>query len=414
MRAATLPHLVASIVLAAGTAASAQSYRVPTSFGTGPYDGALPYATVVRGADGTWFGTTANGGTVYKRGYCSLGCGTIFEMTPSGTRTTLHDFTGPDGEVPVAPLLLGADGWMYGTATSGGYEGGGTLYRLRPDGSRFAVLHRFEPRRPLRGADPQGPLLEGSDGRLYGVTVGGIGPPKFGQTRAPQWAIAYRIDPDGARFTVLHGFLLNESGGVPTDGLIEGSDGRLYGTSGISLGDVLETVFSMRMNGTDFRVLHVFHGDAPYYESPGLVEAEPGVLFGVTVGGGRTHGTVFALSLDGSAFRTLHRFRPCDGTRPLARLTVGPHHALYGTTSQGGQHGLGTLFSLRSDGSRFAVLHDFRGSPRDGAHPVSGVTRSSDARELFGTTQQGGANACFPFSGCGTVFTWKSGDVDQP
>jgi uncharacterized repeat protein (TIGR03803 family) len=395
--------LVACALISCTVNAGAHSYALLSSFGSSEYDGIIPYATVVLGRDGNWYGTTGNGGTVARQGYCALGCGTVFRMTPSGERETIHDFSGPDGEVPVGPLLLANDGLLYGTATAGGGHNGGTVFRIDPARSTFTILHRFDPRTPLAGADPQGPLMQGRDGFLYGVTVGGHGP-GGPVNEENEWAIAYRMRPSGHHFTVLHAFHLNRRFGAPTDGLIQASDGRLYGTCGVSLDGILEIVFGMNADGSDFHVLHAFHGSTPFYESPGLIEGSPGMLYGVTTGKDGAAGTIFQIGIAGDHFRTLHRFHGHEGAAPFARLTVGPHHLLYGTTSVGGVFGFGTLFSIRMNGSYFNVRHAFGGFPHDGDRPLANLTALGGT--LYGTTQQGGHNRCSPFFGCGTVFAW--------
>jgi uncharacterized repeat protein (TIGR03803 family) len=289
---------------------------------------------------------------------------------------------------------------------------------LRTDGSVFQILHRFDPGRPFAGANPQGALIFGRDGLLYGTTAGGSGEPGLGVPEdMQQWAIAYRLRTDGRRFEVLHAFHLDDREGVPTDGLTQASDGRLYGTCGISTGDVLETIFRMNANGSDFKILHVFRGSSPFYQSPGVIEGVPGKLFGVTLRGEDSHGTIFSLALDGSGFEVLHRFHGDDGAAPLARLTLErddlanrTKRVLLGTTSAGGKFGEGEVFALRANGSHFTVLHDFAGYPRDGQRPLAPLTLGDDGN-FYGTTQQGGWNACAPFEGCGTVFNLRDEDV---
>ncbi len=91
----------------------------------------------------------------------------MYKITPSGTFTLLHTFTRIDGANPYAPLLQGTYGIFYGTTFSGGTHGLGTIFRINPSGS-FAVLFNFD---FAHGANPYSPLIQGSDGDLYGVTA---------------------------------------------------------------------------------------------------------------------------------------------------------------------------------------------------------------------------------------------------
>jgi len=108
------------------------------------------------------YGTTANGGSVVKRGACGLGCGTMYRISQTGRRTTIHDFRGADGDQPLAQLLAATDGRLYGTTTSGdGRAKGGTLFSAEPDGSDFRIEHYFDG--TGGAANPQGALIELSD-----------------------------------------------------------------------------------------------------------------------------------------------------------------------------------------------------------------------------------------------------------
>ena len=90
-------------------------------------DGTNPSGTLVQGRDGFFYGTTQAGGASVN---CSGGCGTIFKVSPAGALTSLHSFSGRDGETPYAGLLKGSDGFFYGTTVDGGTYGYGTIFRM--------------------------------------------------------------------------------------------------------------------------------------------------------------------------------------------------------------------------------------------------------------------------------------------
>ena len=123
-------------------------------------DGETPAAALIQGADGNFYGTTAEGG--------NDGAGAIFRLTPTGVLTVLHSFSLADGASP-GGLLLATDGNFYGTTSGAGASYGGTIFQLTPAGV-FTTLHDFN---TTDGASPQGPLFQAADGSLYGVTATG-------------------------------------------------------------------------------------------------------------------------------------------------------------------------------------------------------------------------------------------------
>ena len=140
-------------------------------------DGASPLGPLVRGRDGNLYGVTYSGGTGSGGNYCAVGtCGTIFKVTPGGTFTTLHDFSGSDGANLGFGLLLATDGNFYGTTRFGGIGGGtgsGTIFQLSPAG-KFTTLYDFCSQTfCLDGNDPFATLMQATNGTLYGTTSQG-------------------------------------------------------------------------------------------------------------------------------------------------------------------------------------------------------------------------------------------------
>src|SRR5262249_43046490 len=91
-------------------------------------NGAYPSCVLVQGVDGNLYGTTESGGT-------NCGFGTVFKMALSGVHTLLYSFSGgTDGGVPVAGLVEGPDGTFYGTTLQGGSSGGGTVFQISATG----------------------------------------------------------------------------------------------------------------------------------------------------------------------------------------------------------------------------------------------------------------------------------------
>jgi uncharacterized repeat protein (TIGR03803 family) len=206
-----------------------------------------------------------------------------------------------------------------------------------------------------------------------------------------------------ATYSIVHSFTGAPTG--PRAGLIQGSDGTLYGTTSEGGTANLGTIFQMAPDGSGFTLLHSFSGAPADGTEPraGLIQGPDGTLYGTTYyGGSADRGTVFRLAPDGSGFTLLHSFTgaPTDGQYPYASLLQGPDGTLYGTTAFGGSadggYG-GTVFQMAPDGSGFTLLHSFTGAPADGAQPRAGLIQGPDGT-LYGTTVSGGS------AGGGTVF----------
>lgn len=187
-----------------GTAAAGVVFRVTPSGATttlhsftGGTDGAYPFAPPVEGNDGNFYGTTVNGGNTIK---CNSGCGTIYKITPAGALTTLHQFAITDGYGPYAPLVLGTDGNFYGTTLFGTSANAGVVFRITPAG-KFTVLFNFD---NTHGESPYSGLVQGNDWSFYGTTIyGGTkgGGVVFKITPAGKLTVLHNLNgtTDGAR-----------------------------------------------------------------------------------------------------------------------------------------------------------------------------------------------------------------------
>jgi uncharacterized repeat protein (TIGR03803 family) len=236
-------------------------------------------------------------------------------------------------------------------------------------------------------------LIEGRDGALYGTTSGG------GSTG---WGIVFAINRNASNYRILHFFSGMTGDGGPIAALIQASDGALYGTTsgGRRASGYGGTLFTVDTNGGGYAVLHSFtnSSDGADPESA-LLEASDGALYGATVtGGSYGYGTLFSLNKNGSGYHLLHHFNyPGDGVTPYCALVEGPDGALYGTTDGGGTDGAGTVFKLNKDGSNYSILHNFSTNGIDGLGPVAGLFLAANGI-FYGTTFAGGQ------AGMGTVF----------
>ena len=345
---------------------------------------------LIEGSDGNFYGTASSGGSHADHG--GGAAGTLYMITPSGTLTTLYAFCAVmdpstenclDGEIPDG-VIQGTDGNFYGTTYQGGpYAFGGarpagTVYMMTPAGV-LTTLYSFCAEQDLSagtcldGEEPVG-LFEGSDGNFYGFTL--VGGP-YG-TLIIAGGTVFKITPSGT-LTTLYSFCKEEDpvtsnciDGDGPSGLIEGSDGNLYGTTFSGGADGEGTVFKLTPAGT-LTTLYSFcsrgnpnTNDCPDGKAPedGVIEGSDGNFYGTTRAGGEFSnenggysGTAFKITPSGT-FDTLYSFcseldpttLDClDGATPNAALIQGSDGNFYGVTANGGGNGdfgEGTLFKL--------------------------------------------------------------------
>jgi uncharacterized repeat protein (TIGR03803 family) len=382
----------------------AQTYTVLHSFDYA--DGYGPVWGLVQGTNGKLYGTTFGGGCGEKGE--GEGCGTVFKMAANGKLSTLYEFCTQGGECtdglsPEAGLVQGADGKFYGTTSNGGtgYEGsGGTVFSITASG-QLVTLYSFcsqGGKDCTDGSAPEAGLVQGADGSFYGTTLRGG---------------ANINDPDGTVFkitlggelTTLHSFCSEGSppectdGLYPFAGLVLGTDGKFYGTTGGGGAYGEGTVFSITVGGK-LTTLYSFEESCADGCSPeaALVQGTDGDFYGTT------QSTVFKTTASGK-LTTLYYFcskggDPCpDGSNPAGGLAQGTDGNFYGTTEHGGNNnggcgtGCGTIFEVTPKG-QLTTLYDFcsQGGSKctDGLEPLAGLVQ--DTNGMFYGTAGGGAN----------------------
>jgi uncharacterized repeat protein (TIGR03803 family) len=355
-------------------------------------DGAAPSA-LIRGSDGNFYGTTAGGG--------SLGEGAFVRVTPAGAETVLYSFAGgtADGASPQG-VIQGKDGNFYG-ATSAGGTGGcdfgcGVAFKITPAGVE-SVLYSFSG--GMDGGGPNG-LVQGSDGNFYGTAS--FGGSTNGVCAPDGCGVVFRLTPAGAE-SALYAFAGTADGAVPAS-LIQGSDGSFYGTTVYGGQSSNGTVFKVTAAGAE-TVLHSFAGgsDGALPQTP-LVQGSDGNFYGTTpFGGASSNGVVFKITPAG-AQTVLYAFAggTTDGAGPDTAMIQGGDGNFYGTTNSGGDAscagGCGTVFKITPAGAE-SVLYLFTASAVEGAEEPgpSSLLQGSDGN-FYGTTSDGGV------FGFGTVF----------
>jgi uncharacterized repeat protein (TIGR03803 family) len=199
----------------------------------GPPDGAFPEAGLIMDAAGNLYGTTRLGGA-----FCGPegGCGTVFKLDPSGGESVLYSFKGsPDGANPFAGLIMDTAGNLYGTTASGGFTaegcnpGCGTVFKLDPSGTE-SLLYSFKDLPD--GDSPMAGLIMDAAGNLYGTTIAGgtIGQNQLCNYPPVGCGTIFKLDPSGTE-SVLYSFEGSLDGWAPLAGLIMDMAGTLYGTA---------------------------------------------------------------------------------------------------------------------------------------------------------------------------------------
>jgi uncharacterized repeat protein (TIGR03803 family) len=295
-------------------------------------DGTYPYAGLVQGTNGSFYGTTSGGGA-------NGNYGTIFKITPGGTLTTLHSFNGTDGQSPYSGLLP-ADGGFYGTAFGGGpYGNYGTIFKITAAGAFTTVYNFCTQRSCTDGNWPSAGLVQAISGDFYGTNT---------QGGAYTYGTVFKITPAGA-LTTLYNFCAQEGvcpdGGHPYGALVQASNESFYGTTSYGGTKEAGTIFEITSAGM-LTTLHSFEiTDGQYSYSP-LVQATDGNFYGTTLDDGPLgSGTVYQFTPTGT-LTTLHAFGNADGARLYAGLLQATNGTFYGVTSAGGSMNQGTIFNL--------------------------------------------------------------------
>ena len=303
-------------------------------------DGQFPNGSLYRTSDGSLYGTTFRGGT---NNY-----GTVFQLTPAGVLNTLHSFNLTDGRGPVGALFVDGTGNFYGVTAGGGVNNTGTIYQLATNGT-LTTLHSFV---TADGTAPQNGLIQAGDGKFYGTTSYNGTPDNRGTGNGT----VFSYNPNGGAYTVVHQFDGANDGNGAFAGLIQGRDGAFYGANPTGGANGQGTLFKVTAGGA-FTVLHAFSAlDASNDNADGaspvgtLIDGGDGRFYGTTsAGGSGGQGTLFALTPAG-VLTTLYSFGAvdqagvnADGGGASAALLKAPDGRFYLPTTQGGAAAAGTL-----------------------------------------------------------------------
>ncbi len=381
-----------------------------------PSTGYSSAAGLIQATNGYLYGTASNGGAG-QPGTVSV-AGTVFKTTPSGTLTAVYSFCQGeclDGDDPVDGLVQAANGYLYGTTHGGVNDAGvpysyGAVIKMTPSGT-LTPLHTFCPQGQSQGctdgAYPYGSLVQAANGDLYGTTSEG----GTGTACAGGCGTVFKITPSGA-LTTLYNFCSPNpctDGIYPYAGLVQGTNGDFYGTTyGDSSIGLYGTVFKITQGGT-LTLLHTFSGADGEFPYAGLIEGTDGDLYGTTLYGGAhggidSGGTLFKIT-PGGKLTTLYSFcfqsQCTDGEYPYGALMQATNGDFYGTTAGGGSDfncpgmlACGTVFRLSTGLGPFVKTL-----------PTAGVV--GETVKILGTDLTGATSVSF--NGTVAEFTVASG-----
>jgi uncharacterized repeat protein (TIGR03803 family) len=409
------PFILLSLVVLTSPAAHSQTFNVLYNFTGGP-DGAHPVAGVTMDVKGDLYGTASTGGNLT----CNPphGCGTVYELKLKGSRFVLNPLytfgKPPDGGIATAPVVFGSDGALYSTTPYGGSSGVGTVFKARPSPSAckaalcpwsVTVLYSFKGLASGDGDHPIGLIFDHA-GNIYGATSGG-GTYGLGAV--------YELSSSGGNWTesVLYSLGGGSDGSVPYRSvLVFDSAGNLYGTTVFGGLYGYGTVFRLTPSAgswTENVIYNFQYGGDGGYPYSGLIIDPSGNLYGSTSDGGTGGGgTIFELSPSGGSwtYSLLYSIPGPTGANcgPAWALVMDASGNLYDTTQCDGANGLGNVFELTNTGGSwtYTSLHDFTGGSNDGEYPASGVTLDKSVN-LYGTAVGGGTGAAC-VGGCGVVW----------
>jgi uncharacterized repeat protein (TIGR03803 family) len=324
-------------------------------------------------------------------------------------------------------LTLVNTGDLYGTTSSNGINGGGTIFKVINTRPGLLTLYQFCSLSGCSDGQVGNSLVQATNGNLYGTTYGGGA---HGAGTIFEFSVA-----DGS-FKTLYSFCSQDNcgdGSGPGGYFFQASNGRLYGSTywggNGSYGANNGTIFDITPDGV-FETLYSFcsrpNCSDGRHPNAGVIEGRDGNFYGTSWSGGVTlsapgnegEGTVFAITPTGE-LTTLYRFcrnkapsnELCpDGALPFTTVLQATDGNLYGTTGVGGRHGGGTVFKLTTAGV-LTTLHDFcaQAACWDGQEPYFGKLVQHTNGNIYGTTWKGAVGTCS--GGCGTVFEVSEGLV---
>jgi uncharacterized repeat protein (TIGR03803 family) len=344
------------------------------------------YGSLIKAINGKFYGMSCNGG--------DNGLGVIFEYSSiNDSVKILHHFDGSNsGAHPNGSLLQAFNEKLYGMTCYGGMMNQGVVFEYNLSNKQFTKLHDFG--NYPGGRYPYGSLIEGSNGKLYGMTKEGGG---------SGTGIIFEIDLAGPSLTILYSFGTGANGTFPLGDLLEASANKFYGLASSGGVDNGGCLFEYDLT-LGFTKLHDFSGSpSGHFPRGSLVMASNGKLYGMTSGGSGTsyYGVIFEYSIPADLLITRYEFNFNNGYSPqYTRLVEGATGWLFGMTNRGGMQDDGVIFKFSYLSGTFTLLYSF--NLQSANENVFGSLIESTPGVFLGMTNVGGN------LGRGTIFRFDT------
>lgn len=373
--------------------------------------GHYPYGSLLEASDGKLYGITNK--TVYGNVDSFNSMFYSFDITtniysPIFKFNSSKDGAGPDGSLTYSENHQK----FYGLTFRGGVNDTGAIFEFNPVNNLYARLHSFdEVNNNELGIAPRASLLEASNGKLYGTAYRG-GNNNLG--------VFFEFDLSSNTYSKKHDFS-DELGGTPLGDLLQASNNKIYGMTSVGgEGVFMEinapagTIFEYDINSNQYAKIHDFNLESGAFPNGGLIEALNGKLYGMTSDGGlQGGGVIFEYDLT-TGFNKLHEleYDGVNGSRPYGNLLQFDLNTLYGMTSEGGANGDGVIFQFNIQTNTYTKVFDFNDA-LTGANPLGSLTLLNN--KLYGVTSKGGVHnlgTVFEFNPQNSTFT-KTVDFDS-
>ena len=330
-------------------------------------EGVSPRSSLIQATNGKFYSMTNGGG--------ANNAGVIFSYDLI-VYSMLFEFPGTTGYGSVSGFIKADNGKFYGLNAGGGAHNLGALYSYDPLNSVYTDLYDFD---EVHGSNPDGGLMQASNGLLYGMANGG------GTTDN---GVLFSYDILSDVFTDLIHFD-GTNGSYPSHTrLIELSNGKLYGTTyGGGTGN--GNIFSYDISSGVLNSLYDFDGTSGGFPRSTLMQATDSLLYGTALGGANNKGVIYSFNISNNVYTDLFDFDIATGYNSRSQLVEAANGKLYGMTRFGGANDSGVIFTYDPGTMIYSDILDF--STANGAFPFGNLMKASDGN-LYGCAGDGGAN----------------------
>jgi uncharacterized repeat protein (TIGR03803 family) len=344
-------------------------------------NGSNPVAALTAAGNGIYYGTTQLGG--------SNDLGSIFKFdSATGSIILQGSFIGSNGAYPYAELTAAGNGIYYGTTSIGGIYNGGSIFQFDSATGSITLQDSFT---GSNGFGPHAALTAAGNGIYYGIALTG-GSNGRGSI--------FKFDSATGSITLQDSFT-GSNGFGPHAALTAAGNGIYYGTT--QQGGSLDSgsIFKFDSATGSITLQASFIGPNGAYPLAELTAAGNGIYYGTTQQGGSDGlGSIFKFDSATGSISPQASFTGSNGSNPYAALTAAGNGIYYGTTLAGGSNGTGSIFKFDSATGSITLQGSFTGS--NGAYPFAALTAAGNGI-YYGTTSNGGSN------GTGSIFKFDSG-----